>query len=535
MISKIHVSRLGDLLVGAAFSPSGLSELLVEPDGGVNDVGDIYLGQVQRVVNGIDGAFIDFGRDRNGFLPIGDDRSMSFESHLQTRNSTSQQLRPNLKTGTWLPVQVVRPESADKGARLTRQLSFPSLYAVFYPDRTGVAVSKKIVDPGERSRLEQLGQAALKRRSLVLKPSNRDASNRDTLNQDSFEKEPSGREPMEASIGGLMFRTLSCNVAPELLMADIERVMAQWQMVRSALTLPNVVRCLHQGPSSPLDWIQRWLSRDLSEIVADDDGVVAQIRDYLAVMMPERMGAVKRVDESAKPKFRQQLVHRLDELLGARVELPAGGYLIIEETEAMSTIDVNSGSDVAGPELSATALRTNLEAARQLPRQLKLRNLAGIIAIDFIDMVDPDHQRQVRNRLLDACQNLQMLCRVSEFSEFGVVQISRTQSKLSLRKQMGAIGIAWSAKGSTLYRAHGRAGEIAALVSHTMRSSPSAKIDIRAGAQVLSALFANSDFVSLIEASNGVFNIQAVSDPGICELRVDDHRMGGVSRDESFA
>ena len=127
MISKIHVSRLGDLLVGAAFSPSGLSELLVEPDGGVNDVGDIYLGQVQRVVNGIDGAFIDFGRDRNGFLPIGDDRSMSFESRLQTRNSTSQQLRPNLKTGTWLPVQVVRPESGDKGARLTQQLSFPSL------------------------------------------------------------------------------------------------------------------------------------------------------------------------------------------------------------------------------------------------------------------------------------------------------------------------------------------------------------------------------------------------------------------------
>ena len=530
MISKIHVSRLGDLLVGAAFSPSGLSELLVEPDGEGNDVGDIYLGQVQRVVNGIDGAFIDFGRDRNGFLPIGDDRSMSFESRLQTRNSTSQQLRPNLKTGTWLPVQVVRPESGDKGARLTQQLSFPSLYAVFYPDRTGVAVSKKIVDPGERSRLEQLGQAALKRRALVLK-----TSNRDTLNQNSFEQEALGREPMEASIGGLMFRTLSCNVAAELLMADIERVMAQWQMVRSALTLPNVVRCLHQGPFSPLDWIQRWLSRDLSEIVADDDGVVAQIRDYLAVMMPERMGAVKRVDESAKPKFRQQLVHRLDELLGARVELPAGGYLIIEETEAMSTIDVNSGSDVAGPELTATALRTNLEAARQLPRQLKLRNLAGIIAIDFIDMADPDHQRQVRNRLLDACQNLQMLCRVSEFSEFGVVQISRTQSKLSLRKQMRAIGIAWSAKGSTLYSAHCRAGEIAALVSHTMRSSPSAKIDIRAGAQVLSALFANSDFVSLIEASNGVFNIQAVSDPGICELRVDDHRMGGVSGDESFA
>jgi Ribonuclease G/E len=535
VISKVYVSRLGDLLVGAAFSPSGLSELLVEPDGGVNDVGDIYLGQVQRVVNGIDGAFIDFGRDRNGFLPIGDDRSMNFESRLQARNSTPQQLRPNLKPGTWLPVQVVRPESGDKGARLTRHLSFPSLYAVFYPDRTGVAVSKKIVDPGERSRLEQLGQTALKRRSLVLKTSNRDASSRDTLNQESSEQEPLGREPMEASIGGLMFRTLSRNVAPELLMADIERVMAQWQMVRSALTLPNVVRCLHQGPSSPLDWIQHWLSQELSEILADDDGVVAQIRDYLALMMPERMGAVKRVDESAKPKFRQQLVHRLDELLDARVELPAGGYLIIEETEAMSTIDVNSGSDVAGPELTATALRTNLEAARQLPRQLKLRNLAGIIAIDFIDMVDPDHQRQVRNRLLDACQNLQMLCRVSEFSEFGVVQISRTQSKLSLRKQMRAIGIAWSAKGSTLYSAHCRAGEIAALVSHTMRSSPSAKIDIRAGAQVLSALFANSDFVSLIEASNGVFNIQAVSDPGICELRVDDHRMGGVSRDESFA
>ena len=520
VISKIHVSRLGDLLLGAAFGPSGLSELLVEPDGAANDVGHIYIGQVQQVVDGIDGAFIDFGRDRNGFLPIVDHRLMSHDSRFQKTNNLSHPLRPTLRSGAWLPVQVARVESGDKGARLTQQLSFPSHYAVFYPYRMGVAVSKKIADREERHRLEQLGQAALFR----------EASNRAAV-----EQEPKGSEGMTSAIGGLMFRTLSNNVAPELLIADIEGLIAQWQVVRSALNQPKAKRCLYQGPPSPLGWIQRWLSSNLSEIVVDDEAVVTQIIGFLSEVMPEWTGTVKSVTESAKPQFRRDLAHSLDELLCTRVELPAGGYLIIEETEAMSTIDVNTGSDVAGPDLSATALRTNLEAAWQVPRELKRRNLAGIIAIDFIDMVDPEHQRQVRSQLLEACQNRQVSCRGSGFSEFGVVQISRARRELSLRGQIGATGILRSAGGSSLYSAHYRASEIVALVSNTLRSSPSSKIDIRADAQVLSALFGRSDFVSLIEASNRVLNVQPVSESGFCELRVDGYAVGTISRGESVA
>ncbi|MGB2033134.1 MAG: ribonuclease E/G [Pseudomonadales bacterium] len=510
MISKIHVSRLGALSVGAAFTSSGLSELLIEPDSGANDVGHIYLGQVQRVVDGIDGAFVTIDRNRNGFLPIVDHRSANAGSSSLERRVRPNQSQPKLKQGTWLPVQVVRPECGNKSARLTQELSFPSLYVVFYPHRTGIAVSKKISDRGELVRLEHLGREALNRAGL----------------ENALRK---------AAAGGLMFRTLSQNVTEALLIADIQRVMAQWEFVRSELLQPQVMRCLHRGQPNPVGWIQQWLSRDLSEILVDDEKIVPKITDYLSEMMPEWKGTVKPVAESAKRQFRQRFTHILDELLCLRVELPSGGYLVVEETEAMSTIDVNTGADVAGADLAATALRTNLEAAQRIPRELKLRNLAGLVAIDFIDMVDPEHQQQVRNQLLKACQDREVPCRVSEFSDFGIVQISKTQRGLSLGKQIRSGGRPARSEGSNPYSAHLWASQIVEQVQKVLILRPSSKIEIRASSQVLIALFGRSDFVSILEARMNGIQIEAVTDWGICELRVDDQAMSLDCLGESVA
>jgi ribonuclease G len=386
-----------------------LQELHIERGWRRGVVGNIYKGRVQRVMPGMQAAFVDIGLERAAFLHANDILRpapvASADGDAEAEALPSPPVPPSitelLRDGQELVVQVVKDPIGGKGARLTTQLSIPSRYLVLLPQSTVIGVSARIENEDERARLK----------ALVA--------------------ELSGDRRQ-----GYIVRTNAEGQPSEALAEDIAYLGRAWALVEVHSSESRVGACVYEDLSLPLRAVRDLMRRDVEKVRVDSRETCEKLRAFAAQYMPGLAEKIERYS-GARPVFDLYGVEdEIGRALEKEVPLKSGGYLVIDQTEAMTTIDVNTGSFLGQRNLEETVYRTNLEAAQAVARQLRLRNLGGIIIIDFIDMVDPEHRRQVLRTLEKALARDHARTTVYDFSPLGLVEMTRKRTVESLERQL---------------------------------------------------------------------------------------------------
>ena len=389
-----------------------LQELHIERGWSRGVVGNIYKGRVQRVMPGMQAAFVDIGLDRAAFLHANDVqrpapvRSIDGVESPATPVVAGPVAVPSiselLREGGEVVVQVVKDPIGTKGARLTTQLSIPSRYLVLLPQSKVIGVSSRIEDETERARLK----------SLVAE--------------------------LSAPLGspGYIVRTNAEGQPAEALAEDIAYLGRAWALVEQQVQTARVGACIYEDLSLPMRAVRDLMRRDVEKVKVDSRETCDRLRAFAAQYMP---GLAEKIEHytGARPVFdlygvEDEIQHALEK----QVPLKSGGYLVIDQTEAMTTVDVNTGSFLGQRNLEETVYRTNLEAAQAVARQLRLRNLGGIIIIDFIDMHDADHRRQVLRTVEKSLARDHAKTTVYDFSPLGLVEMTRKRTVESLERQL---------------------------------------------------------------------------------------------------
>ena len=393
-----------------------LQELHIERGWRRGVVGNIYKGKVQRVMPGMQAAFVDIGLERAAFLhandifratlapPVDPDAPADGEpapGPAQTPPTVVPPITELLRDGQEVVVQVVKDPIGSKGARLTTQISIPSRYLVFLPQSRVVGVSARIEDDTERSRLKAVVAA---------------------------HSTPGG--------GGYIVRTNAEGQPDEAIAEDIAYLGRAWSLIEQNVGTARVGTCVYEDLSLPMRAVRDLIRRDVEKVKVDSRETCEKLRRFAAQFMP---GLAEKIEHyaGARPVFDLYGVEdEIQRALDKEVPLKSGGYLVIDQTEAMTTIDVNTGSFLGQRNLEETVYRTNLEAAQAVARQLRLRNLGGIIIIDFIDMLDPEHRRQVLRTLEKSLARDHAKTTVYDFSPLGLVEMTRKRTVESLQRQL---------------------------------------------------------------------------------------------------
>ena len=384
-----------------------LQELHIERGWRRGVVGNIYKGRVQRVMPGMQAAFVDIGLERAAFLhaadivkppPVG--TGEGDEAPLPP--APTRPIAELLRDGEEIVVQVVKDPIGSKGARLTTQLSIPSRYLVLLPRTRVIGVSARIEDETERARL--------KAHVAELAPAD------------------------EAH--GYIVRTNAESQPEEALAEDIGYLSRAWALISTRSREARVGERVYEDLSLPLRAVRDLMRRDVEKVRVDSRETCDRLRAFAAQYMPGLDDKIEQ-DTGARPIFDMYGVEdEIQRALDKQVPLKSGGYLVIDQTEAMTTVDVNTGSFLGQRNQEETVYRTNLEAAQSVARQLRLRNLGGIIIIDFIDMVDVEHKRQVLRQLEKSLARDHAKTTVYDFSPLGLVEMTRKRTMESLERQL---------------------------------------------------------------------------------------------------
>ena len=367
---------------------------------GYSSTGNIYLGKVVRVIPGMQAAFVDIGLERPGFLHASD-ISRALVATANDSDGHKLGIRDLLHDGQELLVQVQRDPMGTKGARLSTNLALASKYLVLMPRGDQVGLSQKITDERERLRLFKL-----------LRPL------------------------AESSDMGLIARTLSEGSPASSLNDDFNHLLRQWARVVKTAEGAKAPRQVFQELPIQTRLVRDLVGSETAAIFVNDADIHQRLHDYLNQYAPDYVDRL-RLYTDAEPMFELHNIER--ELLAAlepTVRLNSGGTLVIEQTEALTSIDVNTAGFLGTKNLEETAFITNMEAAASIPRQLRLRNLGGIIVIDFIDMKDAGHQESVLTKLREALARDPAKSQVEGFSFLGLVQLSRKRTRESLTQVM---------------------------------------------------------------------------------------------------
>ncbi|MET0548859.1 MAG: ribonuclease G [Xanthomonas sp.] len=385
-----------------------LQELHIERGWRRGVVGNIYKGRVQRVMPGMQAAFVEVGLERAAFLHANDVVRPAPVGNGDTEEATPLPVSAAvpivelLRDGQDIVVQVVKDPIGSKGARLTTQISIPSRYLVLLPQSRVIGVSARIEDEAERQRLK-------------------------TLVAD-----------LAASHGGFgyIIRTNAEGQPAEALAEDIAYLSRVWNVVERRGRDGAPASIIYEDLSLPLRAVRDLIRKDVEKVKVDSHETFERLQAFVAKYMPVLAERLE-LYTGDRPIF--DLYGVEDEIaraLDKQVPLKSGGYLVIDQTEAMTTIDVNTGSFLGQRNLEETVFRTNLEAAQAVARQLRLRNLGGIIIIDFIDMDDAEHRRQVLRTLEKALSRDHAKTTVYEFSPLGLVEMTRKRTVESLERQL---------------------------------------------------------------------------------------------------
>jgi ribonuclease G len=395
--------NVGPREVRAAIVADGvLQELLLERTNHRGLISNIYKGRVSRVLPGMQAAFIDIGLERAAFLHASDIVQPSDAENGSADSNDSADIRSLVSEGGEVLVQVLKDPLGTKGARLTTFVTIPSRYLVFMPNGQGVGISSRIEDEAERQRLRN---GAL-----------------DYV------------QPGET--GGYIVRTAAEGAQPEALRADMVFLQKLWSVLKAKAAEVSPGNLVHEDQPLILRVLRDQVSSGVERVCVDHADSFARMQEFTRTFMPELAGRLE-LHDGERPLF--DLYGVEDEIkrsLDRKVPLKSGGYLIFDQTEAMTTIDVNTGAYVGHRNLEETIFRTNLEAAVAIARQLRLRNLGGIIIVDFIDMQEEEHRRQVRQALEKAMEGDHAKTHISSVSPLGLVEMTRKRTRESLEHML---------------------------------------------------------------------------------------------------
>ncbi|MEO0024674.1 MAG: hypothetical protein RL196_1115 [Actinomycetota bacterium] len=355
-------------------------------------IGNVYLGKVQNVLPSMEAAFVDIGRGRNAVLYSG-------EVDWELADATSNQPRRielALKSGDTVLVQVTKDPVGQKGARLTSQVSLPGRYLVYVPNGSMTGISRKLPD-SERSRLKKILKEIL---------------------------------PEDA---GVIVRTASEGATEEQLTLDVERLQAQWSDISSKVEKGQAPTLLHSEPDLLIKIVRDVFNEDFQSMVISGADALETIRGYLSAVAPDLLERVQEYTEETDIFEAYRVSEQIAKALDRKVYLPSGGSLVIDRTEAMTVVDVNTGKFVgSGGNLEETVTKNNLEAAEEIVRQMRLRDIGGIIVIDFIDMVLESNRDLVSRRLIECLSRDRTKHQVAEVTSLGLVQMTRKKLGIGL-------------------------------------------------------------------------------------------------------
>ncbi|MGD0321410.1 MAG: Rne/Rng family ribonuclease [Acidimicrobiales bacterium] len=376
--------------------------------------GNIYRGRVQNVLPGMEAAFVDIGTPKNAVLYRGDVRYDPDD--IETASSETLRIEQMLKPGQLIVCQVTKNPIGAKGARLTQEVSLPGRFVVMVPNSSAFGISKRL-DDTERRRLRRIVD----------------------------DTRPKGH--------GLIVRTAAEGASREELAGDVERLTAQWEAIEAEANRSNAPGLLYREPDLAVRIVREEFNRDYRGVVIDDLDLFNQVSEYVGQVNPELSERVEYYDPIAEniPVFERFHVHeQLHKALDRKVWLPSGGSIIIERTEALTVIDVNTGKNVGTSNLEETVYRNNLEAAEEVARQLRLRDIGGIIVVDFIDMEVRENREKVAAALRAALARDKTRTQVFDISELGLVEMTRKRVSEGLVESLSGVCAVCGGRGIVL-------------------------------------------------------------------------------------
>ncbi|HEY6625644.1 MAG TPA: Rne/Rng family ribonuclease [Ignavibacteriaceae bacterium] len=419
MVKEIIINSTSSQTRVAITEDGNLADFFVDYPENRRMVGDIYLGRIARVLPGIRAAFIDIGMKHDAFLHFSDigertqqlqdmlgDEDSDVDEEEEVSGSASAQSKtepkrtepqiPTLKKGQEILIQIIKEPVSNKGVRVTSSVSLPGRFCVLLPYDNKVGISKKIYDYKERKRLRYIA------RQIV--PENY----------------------------GLIIRTVAAKQDEEILKDDLKNLMKTWEKIEKEAKTQNPPALVYQDLNTTVSVIRDLFNSDISKIFVDSKKLHKEIKSYLEFVQP----AIAEKVELYKSTYGIFNTFKVDEqiktLMGRKVSLPSGGYLIIEHTEAMVVIDVNSGKYAKSKDQESNSLKTDLEASREIARQLRLRDIGGIIVIDFIDLEDDKNRKKVYDELKKEFRKDRAKVSILPMSDFGLIQITRQRIRQNI-------------------------------------------------------------------------------------------------------
>ena len=414
MKKEIYISEsMGESRI-AIIEDGTLVEVYVEKQDQQRMVGNIYKGQVENVLPGMQAAFVDIGYDINAFLPFSEIENSAYLSEIDDdessngkktkknsrRRKNSGNVSVELKTGQEIFVQVIKEAFAGKGPRVTTEIALPGRLLVFVPNAKYIGISKKIWDKYERRRLKKI-VSSLKQKDM-----------------------------------GVIIRTVAEGKSEELLKNDFSSLIDKWKKLQSKSKRTKEASLIYEDLETASSVIRDLFTPDIGKIVIDSKKLYRKLQSYLEDISPNMANRLEHYKLKQSLFESMGIENELDKLLQPKVWLKSGAYLIIEKTEAMVVVDVNSGRFVGKKNHEENSLKINLEACKEVARQLRLRDLSGLVVIDFIDMREESNQKKIYYELRKELKKDRAKVAVSPLSDFGLLEMTRQRIRLSLLDSM---------------------------------------------------------------------------------------------------
>lgn len=377
MTAKIIISAVNPEETRMGIVENGrLMEYVVERNNSAQLVGSIFLGRVCNVVRGIQAAFIDIGLDKNAFLYLGD--------------------KTGITEGQRVLVEITKDARGSKGPTATLDISLAGRYAALLPEANYTGISRKITDSAERSRLKKIA------------------------------------DEVTNGAAGAVMRTNADGMPEEVLRADLQQLMTDWQIIQARAKLARSPQVLHRELDISVRIVRDYLNACIDEVVVDSPAVYGRLQELLQNIAESRSCKLLLHDKKTDIFSYYRLSDDIASISDRRIDLPSGGYLVIDYTEAMTVIDVNSGHFSGRENLAETVMQINREAAEEIARQLRLRDIGGIIVVDFIDMDKKEYREEIMERLQQALRADKMKPCVQDMTVLNLVEITRKKARQNL-------------------------------------------------------------------------------------------------------
>jgi ribonuclease E len=444
-----------------------LFDLNIEGPASERKKANIYKGKITRVEPSLEAAFVDYGADRHGFLPLKEVSSEYFVKEVKSGSKAN--IRDVLREGQDIVVQIDKEERGNKGAALTTFVSLAGRFIVLKPNKPHSGGVSRRITGGDRDDARQ------------------------SLNEIEI---PEGMS--------VILRTAGIDRSAEELAWDLENLMSVWQALLGVVTERPSPFLIYRESNSVARALRDYLTNDVGEILIDDEATYNEAVEQVKILMPHNLKKLKHYVDPVPLFTRFQIESQIESAFSHSVTLPSGGSIVIDHTEALVSIDINSARSTKGGDIEATALNTNLEAADEIARQLRIRDLGGLIVIDFIDMGPQKNQREVENRLRDAVRQDRARVQIGKITRFGLLEMSRQRLRPSLGESAHQVCPRCSGFG-TIRSVESLALAILRIVGEEARKERTAKVIAQLPVEVATYLLNEKrGWVQSLETSNDV-------------------------------